>query len=30
MHEDLLQAGVRINEYFERPLHAKVALADDE
>ena len=30
LHEDLLQAGVRIHEYCERPLHGKVALVDDE
>jgi cardiolipin synthase A/B len=30
LHEDLLQAGVRIQEYCERPLHGKVALVDDE
>ena len=30
LYEDLLQAGVRIFEYVERPLHGKVALVDDE
>ncbi|WP_313953262.1 cardiolipin synthase ClsB [Accumulibacter sp.] len=30
LHEDLLQAGVRIHEYCERPLHGKVALVDDD
>lgn len=30
LYEHLLRAGVVIHEYCERPLHAKVALADDE
>lgn len=30
LYHHLLQAGVRIFEYVERPLHGKVALADDE
>jgi cardiolipin synthase len=30
LYDHLLRAGVRIYEYCERPLHAKVALADDE
>lgn len=30
LYDHLLQAGVRIYEYCERPLHGKVALADDE
>ena len=30
LHEDLLQAGVRIHEYCERPLHGKVALVDEQ
>ena len=30
LYEHLLRAGVRIYEYCERPLHGKVALADDE
>ena len=30
LYEDLLQAGVRIYEYIERPFHGKVALVDDE
>lgn len=30
LYEHLLRAGVRIYEYCERPLHAKVAVADDE
>jgi len=30
LYDHLLRAGVRIYEYCERPLHGKVALADDE
>jgi cardiolipin synthase len=30
LHDYLLGAGVRIFEYCERPLHGKVAVADDE
>jgi len=30
LYEHLLRAGVRIHEYCERPLHAKVAVVDDE
>jgi cardiolipin synthase len=30
LYHHLLKAGVRIYEYCERPLHGKVALADDE
>jgi cardiolipin synthase len=30
LYDHLLQAGVRIFEYCERPLHGKVALVDDE
>lgn len=30
LYEHLLRAGVAIHEYCERPLHAKVAIADDE
>lgn len=30
LYEYLLRAGVRIHEYCERPLHAKVAVVDDE
>ncbi len=30
LYHHLLHAGVRIYEYCERPLHGKVALADDE
>ena len=30
LYDHLLRAGVRIFEYCERPLHGKVALADDE
>lgn len=30
LYDHLLRSGVRIFEYCERPLHAKVALADDE
>jgi len=30
LYNYLLGAGVRIHEYCERPLHGKVALADDE
>lgn len=30
LYDHLLRGGVRIHEYCERPLHAKVALADDE
>ncbi|HSV45299.1 MAG TPA: cardiolipin synthase ClsB, partial [Ramlibacter sp.] len=30
LYRSLLDAGVRIYEYCERPLHGKVALADDE
>ncbi|MEO6017608.1 MAG: cardiolipin synthase ClsB [Polaromonas sp.] len=30
LYHHLLDAGVRIYEYCERPLHAKVALSDDE
>jgi cardiolipin synthase len=30
LYHHLLRAGVRIHEYCERPLHSKVALADDE
>src|SRR5690606_18637563 len=30
LYEFLLEAGVEIYEYCERPLHGKVALADDE
>ncbi len=30
LHDYLLAAGVRIYEYCERPLHGKVACADDE
>lgn len=30
LHEDFLQAGVRIHEYCERPFHGKVALVDDD
>lgn len=30
LYDDLLHAGVRIYEYCERPLHGKVALADEE
>jgi cardiolipin synthase A/B len=29
LYEHLLRAGVRIHEYTERPLHAKVAVIDD-
>ncbi len=29
LYEHLLRAGVRIHEYTERPLHAKVAVVDD-
>jgi cardiolipin synthase len=29
LHAHLLRAGVRVHEYFERPLHAKVAVIDD-
>lgn len=30
LYDHLLQAGVRIYEYCDRPLHGKVALVDDE
>jgi cardiolipin synthase len=30
LYDHLLRAGVRIYEYCDRPLHGKVALADDE
>lgn len=30
LYEHLLRAGVRIHEYCQRPLHGKVAVADDE
>jgi cardiolipin synthase len=30
LYDHLLQAGVRVFEYCERPLHAKVAVVDDE
>jgi len=30
LHSHLLRAGVRIHEYCKRPLHAKVAVVDDE
>ena len=30
LHDYLLEAGVRIYEYCERPLHGKVAVADDD
>jgi cardiolipin synthase A/B len=30
LHDHLLRAGVKIYEYFQRPFHGKVALADDE
>ncbi|HUG25532.1 cardiolipin synthase ClsB [Piscinibacter sp.] len=30
LYDHLMRAGVRIYEYCERPLHGKVALADDE
>jgi cardiolipin synthase len=30
LYDHLLRAGVHIHEYCERPLHAKVAVADDE
>ncbi|NGY05866.1 cardiolipin synthase ClsB [Solimonas terrae] len=30
LHDYLLRAGVRIYEYCERPMHAKVALIDDD
>lgn len=30
LHHHLLRAGVRIFEYCDRPMHSKVALADDE
>ena len=30
LYHHLLRAGVRIYEYCERPLHSKIALADDE
>lgn len=30
LYDHLLRAGVRIYEYCDRPLHSKVALADDE
>ncbi|WP_028008515.1 cardiolipin synthase ClsB [Solimonas flava] len=30
LHDYLLRAGVRIYEYLERPMHAKVALIDDD
>ena len=30
LYHHLLRAGVRIHEYCERPLHGKVAVADDE
>ena len=30
LYDHLLRAGVEIHEYCERPLHGKVALADDE
>jgi cardiolipin synthase len=30
LYEHLLDGGVRIYEYLDRPLHAKVALVDDE
>jgi cardiolipin synthase A/B len=30
LYDHLLRAGVRIHEYCDRPLHGKVAVADDE
>src|SRR3546814_12318110 len=30
LHDYLLRAGVKIYEYCERPMHAKVALIDDD
>lgn len=30
LHHDLLSSGIEVHEYMERPLHAKVAVIDDD